>query len=96
MSFTIPDEVLANDNFDPDENESIALNLVENKNLVNELDEPEELIGQIDPLENNDADRPQISQIWDKYQRKCRKILFFDWFYELLSFTDSFVYFLFE
>ena len=50
MSFTIPDEVLANDNFEPDENETIALNLVENENLVNELDEPEELIGQIDPL----------------------------------------------
>ena len=73
MSFTIPDEVLANDNFEPDDNETIALNLVENENLVNELDEPEELIGQIDPLENNDADR---TKIWDKYQRKLKKYLF--------------------
>ena len=71
MSFTIPDdEVLEIDNFVPDDNETITLNLLENENLVNELDDPEVLIAQIDPLENNDADK---TQIWKKYQRKCKK-----------------------
>ena len=70
MSFTIPGDLLENDNFVPDENETITLNLIENENLVNELDDPELLIGQIDPSENNDADK---TQIWEKYHRKCKK-----------------------
>ena len=71
MSFTIPDdEVLEIDNFVPDDNETITLNLLENEDLFNELDDTEVLIAQIDSLENNDADK---TQIWEKYQRKCKK-----------------------
>jgi hypothetical protein len=67
------EEVLENANFVPDENDTITLNLVENEHLVHELDDPEVVIEQIDLLANNDADK---TQIWEKYQRKFKKFCF--------------------
>jgi hypothetical protein len=70
LSFSLPDddntsdevvEIIAN------EDETITLNLIENENLVDQLDDPEVVLGQLDLLANIDADK---TQIWGKYQRK--------------------------
>ena len=78
MSFSLPDddntsdevvEIIAN------EDETITLNLIENENLVDQLDDPEVVLGQLDLLANIDADK---TQIWGKYQRKFKKFNFFN------------------
>ena len=71
------EEVLENGNFVPDENDTITLNLVENEHLVHELDDPEVVIGQIDLLANNDADK---TQIWENIKENFKNSVF-DQFY---------------